>query len=126
MLHIYMQLKELRGGETFVITKEVQNAELSPFRDIEIVAQPYTNLLRHGWLKFVKREPPIVYRGEYQVLASLLESRGADLMHIYFGHTGVHLLPFIEQWEKPCVVSFHGADVATKNDIPDYPEKLRR
>jgi colanic acid/amylovoran biosynthesis glycosyltransferase len=60
------------------------------------------------------------------VLASLLENRGADLMHIYFGHTGVHLLPFIEQWDKPCVVSFHGADVAIKDDIADYPLKLRR
>jgi colanic acid/amylovoran biosynthesis glycosyltransferase len=47
-------------------------------------------------------------------------------MHIYFGHTGVHLLPFIEQWDKPCVVSFHGADVAFKQDIKDYPAKLRR
>jgi len=47
-------------------------------------------------------------------------------MHIYFGHTGVHLLPFIEQWHKPCVVSFHGADVAHKPEIKDYPGKLRR
>src|SRR5438309_6880345 len=126
MLHIYRQVKALRGVKTFVITKEVQNAESFPFRDIEIIPQSRMNLLRHGWLKFVKREPPIVYRGEYQVLASLLEKRGADLMHIYFGHTGVHLLPFIEQWDKPCVVSFHGADVAIKDDIPNYPEKLRR
>jgi colanic acid/amylovoran biosynthesis glycosyltransferase len=84
------------------------------------------NLLRHGWLKFVERRPPIVYRGEYQTLDALLKKHGADLMHIYFGHTGVHLLPFIEQWDKPCVVSFHGADVAVKQDIKDYPEKLRR
>src|SRR5713101_5021404 len=126
MLHIYRQVKALRGVRTFVITKEVQNAESFPFRDIEIIPQSRMNLLRHGWLKFVKREPPIVYRGEYQVLASLLEKRGADLMHIYFGHTGVHLLPFIEQWDKPCVVSFHGADVAHKPEIKDYPGKLRR
>jgi colanic acid/amylovoran biosynthesis glycosyltransferase len=126
MLHIYRQVKALRGVETFVVTKAVQNAELFPFRDIEIIPRRYTNLLRHGWLKFVKREPPIVYRGEYQILSSMLERRGADLMHIYFGHTGVHLLPFIEQWDKPCVVSFHGADVAVKEDIADYPAKLRR
>ncbi len=126
MLHIYRQVKALRGVETFVITKKVQNAELFPFHDIEIIPQRYTNLFQHGWLKFVKREPPIVYRGEYQVLSSMLERRGADLMHIYFGHTGVHLLPFIEQWDKPCVVSFHGADVAIKKDIVDYPAKLRR
>src|SRR6059058_693152 len=126
MLHIYRQVKALRGVRTFVITKEVQNAERFPFRDVEIIPQSRMNLLRHGYLKFIKRQPPIVYRGEYQVLASLLERRGADLMHIYFGHTGVHLLPFIEQWNKPCVVSFHGADVAIKEDIANYPAKLRR
>src|SRR6266581_1710217 len=126
MLHIYRQVKALRGVDTFVVTKEVQNAERFPFDDIEIIPKRRTNLLVHGWLKFVERRPPIVYRGEYQTLDSLLERHGADLMHIYFGHTGVHLLPFIEQWDKPCVVSFHGADVAHKPEIKDYPGKLRR
>ena len=126
MLHIYRQVKGLRRVKTFVMTKELQNAERFPFPDIEIIPMQRMNLLRHGWLKLVKRRPPVIYRGEYQLLASLLERRGADLMHIYFGHTGVHLLPFIEQWDKPCVVSFHGADVAIKEDIVDYPGKLRR
>ncbi len=126
MLHIYRQVKALRRVETFIMTKELQNAERFPFHDIEIIPKQRMNLLRHGWLKFVKRRPPVIYRGEYQLLASLLERRGADLMHIYFGHTGVHLLPFIEQWDKPCVVSFHGADVAVKEDIAHYPAKLRR
>ncbi len=126
MLHIYRQLRALRGVDTFVVTKEVQNAERFPFKRIEIIPKRRTNLLVHGWLKFVERRPPIVYRGEYQTLDSLLERHGAELMHIYFGHTGVHLLPFIEQWDKPCVVSFHGADVAQKPEIKDYPAKLRR
>src|SRR5213595_2206969 len=126
MLHIYRQVKALRGVDTFVVTKEVQNAERFPFDRIEIIPKRRANLLLHGWLKFVERRPPIVYRGEYQTLDSLLERHGVDLMHIYFGHTGVHLLPFIEQWDKPCVVSFHGADVAVKEDIAHYPAKLRR
>src|SRR5205814_3137238 len=126
MLHIYRQVKALRGVDTFVVTKEVQNAERFPFDDIEVIPKRRTNLLVHGWLKLVERRPPIVYRGEYQTLDSLLERHGADLMHIYFGHTGVHLLPFIEQWDKACVVSFHVADVAHKPEIKDYPGKLRR
>ncbi|MFN2507300.1 MAG: glycosyltransferase [Chthoniobacterales bacterium] len=125
MLHIYRQVTSLQNCRTFVMTKALQNDELFPFRDIEIIPQPHVNPLRHGWLKFVKQRPPIVYRGEYQMLAGLLERRGADLMHIYFGHTGVHLLPFIERWNKPCVVSFHGADVAMKTDIRDYGLKLK-
>jgi colanic acid/amylovoran biosynthesis glycosyltransferase len=126
MLHIYRQIKALRGVDTFVVTKELQNAEHFPFPHIEVIPKRRTNLLVHGWLKFVERRPPIVYRGEYQTLDSLLKRHGADLMHIYFGHTGVHLLPFIEQWDKPCVVSFHGADVADKPEIKDYHGKLAR
>src|SRR6266568_6981968 len=126
MLHIYRQVKALRGVDTFVVTKEVQNAERFPFPDVEVIPKRRTNLLVHGWLKFVERRPPIVYRGEYQTLDSLLKRHDADLMHIYFGHTGVHLLPFIEQWDKPCVVSFHGADVADKPEIKNYHGKLRR
>ena len=125
MLHIYRQVSSLKSYRTFVMTKALQNAERFPFDDVELIPEPRVNPLRHGWLKFVKRKSPIEYRGEYQMLASLLERRGADLMHIYFGHTGVHLLPFIQRWGKPCVVSFHGADVALKDDIRDYGPKLK-
>src|SRR5260370_3743915 len=82
------------------------------------------NFFRNGWRKLVKRRPPVVYRGEYQVLASSLDGRGGDLVYIHFGHNGVHLLPFIKEWDRPCVVSFHGADVALKEDIANYPAKL--
>ncbi len=126
MLHIYRQVTALHGVQTFVMTKKLQNQERFPFNDIELIPPPRANPLRHGWLKFVERRPPIVYRGEYQALSKLLERRGADLMHIYFGHTGVHLLPFIECWRRPCVVSFHGADVMLKAANPDYATKLAK
>jgi len=126
MLHIYRQVTALRDVDTFIMTKKKQNSDLFPFGDIELIPKPRRNPLRHGWLKFVERQPPIVYRGEYQLLANLLERRGADLMHIYFGHTGVHLLPFIQCWNKPCIVSFHGADVMLKAESPDYAAKLKK
>lgn len=126
MLHIYRQVTALREAQTFVMTKKKQNTDRFPFDDIEVIPAPRRNPFRHGWLKFVERQPPIVYRGEYQLLANLLERRGADLMHIYFGHTGVHLLPFIQCWGKPCIVSFHGADVMLKAESPDYAAKLRK
>lgn len=126
MLHIYRQVTALREVKTFVMTKKLQNRERFPFDDIELIPPPRINPFRHGWLKFVEGRPPIVYRGEYQALSNLLERRGAELMHIYFGHTGVHLLPFIECWRRPCVVSFHGADVMLRAASPDYAEKLRK
>src|SRR5438067_447737 len=95
MLHIYRQVTSLRRAQTFVMTKKVEHPRRFSFDDIERIPRPHRNLLRHGWIKFVERRPPLIYRGEYQMLVSILGRRGADMMHIYFGHTGVHLLPFI-------------------------------
>ena len=50
----------------------------------------------------------------------MLESAGARLLHIYFGHIAVHLLPLIRAWDKPTVVSFHGADVLVDLEKPAY------
>ena len=46
-------------------------------------------------------------------------------MHIYFGHTGVHLLPFVDSWQQPCIVSFHGADVMLRDNKGGYADRLR-
>ncbi|MFV1995168.1 MAG: glycosyltransferase, partial [Verrucomicrobiales bacterium] len=48
-----------------------------------------------------------------------------DLMHVYFGHTAVHLLPFIRRWPRPVVGSFHGMDVQPRDDQPGYLKRLR-
>ena len=127
MLHIYRQITGLQRYETFVICKERQSEELYPMPEggVELAPGVRSNFLRRFWLKYIRREPPIVYRGEYGVLANLLARRDADLMHVYFGHTGVHLLPFIQRWPRPVVVSFHGMDVQTRAHDPSYEVKLR-
>ncbi len=127
MLHIYRQIIGLRQFQTFVICKERQSTDLFPMPTdgVEMAPGVKSHFIRRFWLKYVKKEPPIVYRGEYGVLASLLERRDADLMHVYFGHTGVHLLPFIQRWPKPVIVSFHGMDVQTRVHDPLYEVKLR-
>jgi colanic acid/amylovoran biosynthesis glycosyltransferase len=126
MLHIYRQVTGLRRFHTYIICKERQCEDRYPFPDIELAPTARKNFVRRFWLKYVQKEPPIVYRGEYGVLASLLERRQTDLMHVYFGHTGVHLFPFLERWPKPSVVSFHGMDIQPRDDQPDYLPKLRR
>src|SRR5213079_1525650 len=44
------------------------------------------------------------------------------LLHIYFGHIAVHLLPLIRAWKNPSIVSFHGADVMVDMHKPAYRE----
>lgn len=125
MLHIYRQVTGLRRWETFVVCRERQEPERFPFADVVIPPRVRSNFLRRAWLKYVRREPAIVYRGEYGALARVLEARQADLLHVYFGHTGVHLLPFLRRWPRPAVVSFHGMDVQTRADRPGYEAALR-
>ena len=124
MLHIYRQVTGLERWRTLILTKERRCEDRYPFADVEIVPRVRSNFLRRFWLKYVKREPPIVYRGEYGVLARLLERRHADVLHVYFGHTGVHLLPFLKRWPRPSVVSFHGMDVMPREDKPGYAAAL--
>jgi colanic acid/amylovoran biosynthesis glycosyltransferase len=127
MLHIYRQITGLRRYDTFVICKERQSEDLYPMPEngVELAPGVRSNFLRRFWMKHVKHEPPIVYRGEYGVLSRLLGRRHSDLMHVYFGHTGVHLLPFIQRWPRPVVVSFHGMDVQTRAHDPAYESRLR-
>lgn len=124
MAHVYRQISGLRAFRTFVMTKSRQNSERYPFADVEMIGDPKMPMLRRFYLKYIQRQEPIFYRGEFDVLQKILHRRDAKLMHIYFGHTGVHLLPFIKVWDKPCVVSFHGVDISPREHQAGYKAKL--
>src|SRR5687768_7347295 len=125
MRHIYRQVTGLRRYDTFVLTRERVQETQFPFPDIELLPRARKNFLKRFWLKYVARKPPVYYRGELQVIMKLLARRPADLMHIYFGHTGVHLLPLIEEWAQPCVVSFHGMDIQPRPQQEGYDDQMR-
>ena len=125
MRHIYRQVTGLRRYGTFVVTRERMGGEQFPFEHVELLPRARKNFVKRFWLKYVARKPPVYYRGELQVILKLLRRRPADLMHIYFGHTGVHLLPFIEEWDRPCVVSFHGMDIQPRPEQEGYDEQMR-
>ena len=126
MQHIYRQVTSFSAVDTFVITKFRENSERYPFDDVEIVKNARVSPVRRGILKYMKRAPAVVYRGEMETLRRVLLRRDPALMHIYFGNTGVHLLPLIERWDRPCVVSFHGMDVQRRETERGYEAKLRR
>jgi len=125
MRHIYRQVTGLRRFQTFVMAKERACAEEYPFEDIEMIPRPPGNFVRRFYLKYVKRAEPIFYRGEYQMLEGILARRETSVLHVYFGHTGVHLLPFLRNWPGASLVSFHGADVTLRERQPEYERQLR-
>jgi len=125
MLHIYRQVTGFERVRTFILTKQRQNEKLYPFSDVEILPRPRVNFLVRFYLKYIRRMEPVFYRGEYDQLAGALAGRHADLLHIYFGHTGVHLLPFLRNWPGPSLVSFHGMDIMQRPGDALYNQRLR-
>jgi colanic acid/amylovoran biosynthesis glycosyltransferase len=111
MLHIYRQITSLKRVSPIVIAQKREEAGRYPFDRVTVVPKPVTHFVRRFWFKQVRGAPWQISPGEVKTLARVLDDAGARLLHIYFGHIAVHLLPLIRAWRNPSVVSFHGADV---------------
>ena len=96
MLHVYRQITGLREFRPVVLCQKRENADRFPFDDVVIEPKPWTPQLRRLWQKTVMRQPITIYRSEAKRILATLRSRDARLIHIYFGHIGVHLLPLLE------------------------------
>jgi colanic acid/amylovoran biosynthesis glycosyltransferase len=120
MLHIYRQITSLTRVLPVVIAQKREEARRFPFERITVVGKPALHFARRFWFKQVRAAPWQISRGEVSALIGVLEGAQAKLLHIYFGHIAVHLLPLIRAWDKPTVVSFHGADVMVDLEKPAY------
>jgi glycosyltransferase involved in cell wall biosynthesis len=125
MLHIYRQVTSLESLRPIVITRKRENADRFPFERVDTVKKPARHFLRRFWFRQVLDAPWQISRGEQRRLQRILAERDAQLLHIYFGHIAVHLLPLIRAWPKPTVVSFHGADALVDMDKPAYREATK-
>lgn len=126
MLHIYRQLTGLRRIQPLVIAQKLENPEKFPFDKIEIVGKPWTHFLRRFWFRQVRNRPWQLSRSEVAMLIQILEREEAKLLHIFFGHIAVHLLPLLRAWSRPSVVSFHGADVQVDMEKRAYRAATRQ
>lgn len=120
MLHIYRQITALGRVRPVVITQKREETARYPFADLTVVPKARTHFLRRIWFRQLRAAPWTLSRGETRALTRVLSHENAELLHIYFGHIAVHLLPLIEQWNHPTVVSFHGADVLVDLEKPAY------
>jgi colanic acid/amylovoran biosynthesis glycosyltransferase len=120
MLHIYRQITSLTRVSPLVIARKRENAERYPFERLRLAPKSPTHFLRRFWQKQVRDAPWQISKREIRTLSKILEETDAKLLHIYFGQIAVHLLPLIQAWRYPSVVSFHGADVMVDLDKPAY------
>jgi colanic acid/amylovoran biosynthesis glycosyltransferase len=120
MLHIYRQITALERVRAVVIAQKRENAARFPFDSLTVVPKPATHFLRRIWYRQLRDIPWTISRSEAAELTRVLDRACASLLHIYFGHIAVHLLPLMERWPRPTVVSFHGADVMVDLEKPAY------
>lgn len=125
MLHIYRQITSLKRCRPIVIAQKREQAERYPFEPVHIVAKPTTHFLRRFWFRQLRDKPWQISRAELRAQLAVLTKTDARVLHIYFGHIAVHLLPLIRAWNKPSIVSFHGADVMVDMDKPAYRSATR-
>jgi colanic acid/amylovoran biosynthesis glycosyltransferase len=126
MWHIYRQITALERVSPVVIAQKRENSGRFPFDRIDIVPRPALHFFRRFWFRQVRDKPWQISSGELRALMKVLERRSARLLHIYFGHIAVHLLPLIRAWPRPSIVSFHGADVMVDMNKPAYREATRQ
>ena len=125
MLHIYRQITALQRFRPVVIAQKREEADRFPFTPIHVVGKPWTHPWRRFWFRTVRHAPWQISHAEVLQIKRILEDEEAQLLHIYFGHIAVHLLPLMLHWRQPSVVSFHGADVMVELDKPHYRAATR-
>jgi len=126
MWHIYRQISALERVSPVVIAQKRENSGRFPFDKIDIVPKSTLHFLRRFWFRQLRDKPWQISGGELRALLGVLENTDARLLHIYFGHIAVHLLPLIRAWPRPSIVSFHGADVMVDMNKPAYREATRQ
>ena len=120
MLHIYRQITALRRWRPVVICQKREEAERFPFDAVIRIPKPLTHGLRRILVKQVLRWPVTIYRSEARRISAAIREVGGEVLHVYFGHIAVHLLPLLRKPPVPVVVSFHGADAMVDMDKPAY------
>jgi colanic acid/amylovoran biosynthesis glycosyltransferase len=125
MLHIYRQITALKRCRPVVIAQKREEAVRYPFEPVLLIAKPFTHFLRRFWFRQLRHAPWQISGTELRALLRILAKTDARLLHIYFGHIAVHLLPLIPAWQKPSIVSFHGADVIVDMDKAAYRSATR-
>ena len=120
MLHIYRQITSLRRIRPVVIAQKRENAERFPFQNIRVVKKPAPHFL--ATILVQTNCGPAMANLVPRSSRGLARAHGkqAELLHIYFGHIAMLLRPLIRQWQKPSLVSFHGADVLVDMEKPAY------
>lgn len=126
MLHVFRQITSLHAFRPVVFCQKREQVARFPFADLVLQPKPLSHPLRRLWQKTLLRRPITIYRSEARRTLAALHQTQAQVLHVYFGHIGVHLLPLLEIIDMPVIVSFHGADAQVGLENPALLAATRR
>tara|TARA_R110002096_G_scaffold203718_9_gene389054 strand:- start:397 stop:1518 length:1122 start_codon:yes stop_codon:yes gene_type:complete len=112
MLHVYRQITGLQAFLPHVITQKWIHGDKFPMPvdHVSLVRKSRARAWRKFWYKQLLDRPILLSARQTEAILREIDRAEAQLLHIYFGHIGVQLLPVLRRLEIPAVVSFHGAD----------------
>jgi colanic acid/amylovoran biosynthesis glycosyltransferase len=113
MQHVYRQIVSLQRWKPVVICQKRENEAMFRFsaKSTSVLPPPPWRWLRRNWYKYVKRQPLEISTGRVIEILKEIYRYDAAVVHIFFGHIAIQLLPLMRTCPRPIVVSFHGADV---------------
>lgn len=111
MRHVHRQINALRSFEPLVIAQKRANASHFPQRNLHLVPRSALRFTGRFRERHWDGRPWQMSSTEARRILEIMDSRGARLLHVFFGNVAVHLLPLLRLCPVPVVVSFHGADV---------------
>ncbi len=120
--HIYRQISAVNRFRVMAFTQKRENETEFPFDETVVVPKGPWRWLRRIVQRQLLGRPLFLSAGETRRLRAQLDANRCALLHIFFGNTGVQLLPLLSDQTRrwPTVVSFHGADVLVELDKPAY------
>ena len=130
MQHIHRQIVSLKRWQPTIITQKRENAAQFPFpskaKRLTVLPPLRWKNFRRAWHQHVLRTPLTIPASRVQRLLYETMRHDAAVCHIFFGHIGVQLLPFIAASVRPVIVSFHGADAGIDSQKPAWTHALRQ
>ncbi len=122
MQHIYRQISAVNRFRVMVFAQKRENETDFPFGEVVVVPKSPWRWLRRIIQRQLLGRPLFLSSVETRRLRAQLDDNRCSLLHIFFGNTGVQLLPLLSDQTRrwPTVVSFHGADVLVELEKPPY------
>ncbi|MEM7010906.1 MAG: glycosyltransferase [Verrucomicrobiota bacterium] len=126
MLHVYRQITGLQEFRPHVLTQKWVHRDRFPFPAEQLTVTPKSKarFFRRIWFRQLLNAPMMVSSRQRDAILRAIEAANAKLLHIYFGHIGIYMLPVLRKKSTPVIVSFHGADAGVDMDQPRHREAM--